>query len=277
MYVVIFLSFAFGYMIYWTYLIIKSSNYLSIIFTIPFYLLLAYFVRKNFFKNNKTTKSKKSSLVINPEIVVGGFLVGITLLIGIVCLYIRIKETYKLSKVTKGYDTINGYFADYDIYNSDEDGTTYKLIYTYEVKGKKYTVATDYGVSSIPDKNSIREVKYDPSSPNKSILSGTNDKNFIIYFGGFFTLGAIAFILVAMKIKGVFDKVKIDVVGFYFGFVIFITETDFILIQNSTTTSFIETIKSPGFWIIIPLLLIVAGLFQMIKCLFFKQLNTENR
>ena len=88
----------------------------------------------------------KRSFNINFRIIVSCFLVCSVLIIGIVCLYFGIKDTYKLNKMTREYSTINGYFIDYDIYSKSKDGTTYKLIYTYEVDGIEYTVATDYGV-----------------------------------------------------------------------------------------------------------------------------------
>lgn len=88
----------------------------------------------------------KRSFNINFRIIVSCFLVCSVLIIGIVCLYFGIKDTYKLNKITREYSVANGYFVDYDIYSKSKDGTTYKLIYTYEVDGIEYTVATDYGV-----------------------------------------------------------------------------------------------------------------------------------
>ncbi len=83
---------------------------------------------------------------INFKTIVSSLLVCSALIIGIVCLYFGIKDTYKLNNITKEYSTTNGYFKDYDIYSKSKDGITYKLIYTYEVDGKEYTVATDYGI-----------------------------------------------------------------------------------------------------------------------------------
>ena len=81
----------------------------------------------------------------------------------------------------------------------------------------------------------------------------------------------MAFIIAILQTKGVFDKVKIDVVGLYFGIVFFIIGVGIILFQNGTTSSFLETIKSLGLWILIPILFIIVGLIQTINCLFFKQ------
>lgn len=88
----------------------------------------------------------KRNFNINFRIIVSSFLVCSVLIVGIVCLYFGIKNTYKLNEKTRQYSKANGYFTDYDIYNKSKDGTTYKLIYTYEVDEIEYTVATDYGV-----------------------------------------------------------------------------------------------------------------------------------
>lgn len=196
----------------------------------------------------------------------------VVLLLGIVFLFIGIKDTYKQNKITKDYITTNGYFIDYKIYNSNKNSkgnksTTYQLIYVYEVDGMKYTVSTDYGVGYIPEKNSMREVKYNPSNPEESILVGTNSKNFLIYFGGFFMPGSIGFILGALYIKGVFDNMKINIMQLYFGFTFLIIGIGFILFQNGTTSSFLGTVKSLGIWMIIPVLFIILGSVEIIKCL----------
>lgn len=83
---------------------------------------------------------------INFKTIVFSILVCSALIIGMVCLYFGIKDTCKLNKITKEYNTTNGYFKDYDIYNKSKDGITYKLIYIYEVDGNEYTLTTDYGV-----------------------------------------------------------------------------------------------------------------------------------
>ena len=120
----------------------------------------------------------------------------------------------------------------------------------------------------IPETNSTRKVKYNPNNHSEAVLVGTNGNNFLIYFGAFFTLGGSVFVLATLYIKGVFDKVKIDVMGTYVGFIILIVGIGIILFQNQTTSSLIKTIKSMGFWFIIPSLFIIVGVFQIIKCLF---------
>ena len=70
-------------------------------------------------------------------------------------------------------------------------------------------VSTDYGVEKIPAVNSMRKVKYDPNNYEKAVLVGTNRNNGLIYFGAFFVLGGMVFVLIFLQIKGVFDKKKL--------------------------------------------------------------------
>ena len=56
--------------------------------------------------------------------------------------FFGIKDVYEQSIITRTYVPIEGTFYDYEIYDSDEDGTTYSLIYRYEVEGVTYQVQT---------------------------------------------------------------------------------------------------------------------------------------
>lgn len=277
-----FLAFWFCFLILWSYLVIKENNYWTLLITIPFWIAGIYIIRKFFLEIESKTLFKNKNLTFNFKIIVSSLLVIVILLSGVFCLFIGIKDTYKLNRMTKNYIITNGYLVNYEFYNpsnssKNNKGETYKLIYVYEVDGMKYTVSTDYGVGSIPEKNSIRKVKYNPSNPKDAILVGTNSKNALIYFGGFFTLGSIAFILGVLYIKGFFDKIKIDIMGLYFGFTFLIIGVGFMLFQNGTTSSFLETIKSLGIWIVLPVLFIIVGIFQIIKCLFFKPLTFNKK
>lgn len=269
LYTLSFLAFWFGFLVFWGYLCIKDKNYLTILFEIPFLIVGIYMVRKFLFGIKPKDESNNKKIRFDFKVIVSSFLVLSVLIIGVSCLFFGIRDTYKLNKITREYVVTEGYFTDYKIYNtSKKDGATYKLIYTYKVDEKEYTVATDYGVGYIPEIDSVRRVKYNPNNHSEAVLVGTSGSNFLIYFGAFFTLGGSVFVLAALYIKGVFDKVKIDVMGTYVGFVILIIGIGIILFQNGTTLSLIETIKSMGFWFTIPLLFIILGIFQIIKCLF---------
>lgn len=81
------------------------------------------------------------------------------------------------------------------------------MTYIYKVDGKEYSITTDYGTNYIPDENSSREIKYNPNNPKEAVITGTNSKNSLIYFGAFFTFGALTFVI-AFKLayKSFLDK-----------------------------------------------------------------------
>lgn len=286
LFIIIFLTFWFGFLVYWCFLVIKNKNYLTLLFTIPLWIVGIYIIRRSLFGIKAKAVEKTKHKKINFPIVISSFLVLTVLVSGIIFLGIGIKDTYKLNKNTKGYITTNGYFKDYEIYNISTNRdkynnvkkhVTYKLTYVYEVNGKKYTVDTDYGVGYIPEKNSIREVKYNPDNPNKAILVGTNGSNFLIYFGAFFILGSLIFILAFLYAKGIFDKVRFNVMGTFVGLVFVIVGIGLFLFQNGTTQSFMETVKSMGLWILIPIMFVIIGGFQTIKSLFFERVNIKKK
>lgn len=117
--------------------------------------------------------------------------------------------------------------------------------------------------------NSQREVRYDPSNPSKAVLSGANGKNMMLFFGLFFTLGALAFILAALSIKGCFDRFRIDVMGAYIGFVLLAVGAGLLLFQSGTASSFWEGIRPMGLWVLIPILFLGIGVYLLMRSLFF--------
>ena len=206
------------------------------------------------------------------------FLVLIVLAVGLFCLFMGIKETYIVNRNTKDYLTTTAYFKDYEIFDSTEKWednnsnkhTTYRLIYTYKVDNKEYIIKTDYGSGYIPKINSERKIKYDPNNPSHAVLVDMNRNTALIYFGIFFTLGGMTFVLIFLQTKGLFDRIKTDVIGLYIGILFTIIGIGIIFVQNAMTSSFIETIKVMNFWILIPLMFIGVGILLTIKILFFK-------
>ena len=276
-YIISFLFYWFGFIIYWCYIEFINKSYLMLLFALPFLLIGIYIAYKYLFKRksniskNKENVSKfKSKLKynFNFKIIIGILLIVICLVSGLIMLFLGITDTYKVNKIVKDYITTDGYFSRYDIYNSDEDGTTYKLTYTYKVDGIEYRVTTDYGTSYIPEESSIRQVKYNPENPEEAILVGTNSKNSLIFFGGFFTLVPIVFILAIISSFGYFNKFKIDIIGTYIGVVFLTIRIGSIWLQYGTKGALIESMKSLGFWLLIPIVFIVTGIFQIVKSLF---------
>jgi len=274
-YVLTFLLYWFSFLSYWCYYNFIEENNMLIVLSLPFWLVGIYLLYKSFFKRNQQSVQFKTTYSF--PVIISGMLVGICLLAGLIMFFIGIKDTNKLNDISKNYITTNGYFSDYEIYGQDRDGITYRLIYIYNVDGIDYTVKTDYGTNYIPDINSEREVKYNPEDPKEAVLLGTNSQSGLIYMGAFFILGSLAFILGALTILGYFDKLKIDVMGTYFGFAFLLIGIGIIMFQNGTTGSLIETMRSFGLWIIIPFLFIGVGLFQIFKCLFFDQYKIKRK
>ena len=89
----------------------------------------------------------------------------------------------------------------------------------------------------------------------------------LIFIGGFFTFGAFTFVLAALTALGYFDKYKIDVLGLYIGILFMIIGIGIPAIKYRETLSILETIQVFGFWILIPIMLVVAGVLQIVKCL----------
>ena len=79
----------------------------------------------------------------------------------------------------------------------------------------------------------------------------------MIFAGIFFAFGAFTFVLGALTLKGCFDKCKVDVLGLYAG-------VFFVVIGGGITEMIYR--QTFGFWILIPILMIVAGVVQIIKC-----------
>ena len=100
------------------------------------------------------------------------------------------------------------------------------------------------------------------------LVLGIKDADLGLILGGvIFTFGSFAFVLAALTIKGCFDKVKIDVLGLYAGIVIAVIGIGFILLKFGESYSLVETIRSFGLWIIIPILMTAVGVYQVIKCI----------
>ena len=62
----------------------------------------------------------------------------------------------------------------------------------------------------------------------------------------------------ALTVKGYFDKCKVDVLGLYVGIL-------FVLIGGGIIAMIYQ--QEFGFWIVIPILMIAAGILQIVKCI----------
>ena len=80
----------------------------------------------------------------------------------------------------------------------------------------------------------------------------------LLFAGGFFTFGAFTFVLAALTVRGYFERCKVDVLGLYIGIL-------FVAIGIGTIVMIYR--QKFGLWITIPILMIGAGVVQIVKCI----------
>ena len=79
----------------------------------------------------------------------------------------------------------------------------------------------------------------------------------LLFAGGFFLFGGFTFVLANLTVRGTFDKAKIDVLGMYMG--IFLTALGIgIIVWKAEVLTVL---------VVIPALLVIAGIAQIVKCL----------
>ena len=80
----------------------------------------------------------------------------------------------------------------------------------------------------------------------------------LLFAGGFFAFGAFTFVLAALTVRGCFEHYKVDVLGLYIGILFVVIGIGIIaMIYNQRF----------GLWIVIPVMMIGAGVLQIIKCI----------
>ena len=183
-------------------------------------------------------------------------------------LYFRINNSFKNFSKTNNYVKTIGYFVYYEIYDSDEDGTTYKLIYSYNVNNKEYTVSTDYGTNMIPKEGSSRTIKYNPSNPSEAIISGGSSEIVLLLIGIMFTMiPFVIFINMSPKIKEKLDNLNFNVTTLLIG-IVFLIIGFMALYMMTGTFSIIEMYKSFSLNYLIPylilLMFIIVGILLII-------------
>ena len=80
----------------------------------------------------------------------------------------------------------------------------------------------------------------------------------LLFAGGFFTFGAFTFVIAALTVKGYFERCKVDVLGLYIGIL-------FVVIGVGIITMIYQ--QKFRLWITFPILMIGAGVVQIIKCI----------
>lgn len=197
---------------------------------------------------------------------------------GVAMLIFGITWEVQLRQATSGYDSTQGYFSDYEIYSAKtgrHGSSTYRLIYSYTVDGQEYTVSTDYGSGSIPNQGSPREVWYDPQNPEESVLSGSNSHQFLILMGALFTAVPLVFLLGALTVMDILRWKHIDVLGLVIGvvFVGLAAGSLYFMIGSVPIQEFVQSMVAP--FALIPLLMVIAGVWLVIRSLFFSKKEPE--
>ncbi len=186
-------------------------------------------------------------------------------------LFIGIKDAISLSVKTKDWFESPGYFREYELSGTDNDGKPlYKLTYVYYAGGEEYFVETEYQSGVIPNLDSERPVLWNPEDPSEAIIKGGTVTAGYIFGGLIFILvpGIMAAISAFVSGKLKITQKSID---FGTGAVILIMGEIFLYIIGGSLLPF-AAFESVGLVAIIPTLLSVAGIFQISK-IFWKKEN----
>ena len=205
------------------------------------------------------------------------FLPILALLIGVFFLGLGIYET--ATSNTKDYAETIGYYnystiaekEHYDSIKNKHYATTYHLTYQYAVDGEVYYVTTDYTTSLEPSYGEEIRILYDAENPENAVVGGPAKRNnFLMIFGIFFILGSLPFLVILFGNNE--KSPKVDKMGVLMGSIIAVMGYGAlavicggfspVIIFNYIESSFI-------FPMIIPFLMIFAGVFAVIKGIFF--------
>lgn len=156
-----------------------------------------------------------------------------------------------------GYEKTVGYFLKSDIYSTDSDGnTTYSLTYEYYVSNEIYTVKTDVGVSSVPEKWAETTVMYNPENPSDAYIPTKNNADVLIFAGILFSVVPAVMLSVMRLSTDGKTMNKTDIIVGAALEIIGIPTIFFIL--------------DGGVWVLVPILLSLAGAYLLARGFFGK-------
>ena len=195
-------------------------------------------------------------------------------------LYFGIAGTAELNAKSQNYETTEGYLLDYTLYSKGGydaakkkyTNDTYQLIYNFTVDGQEYKVSTDYGTGSVPEIGSTVQIKYDPDHPEEAIIVGPNKNFFLIFIGIMFTGVPLVFLLVFLSARGCFKNFRINILGVVMSLLIIVIGYGALYMitgQYSITGIFEFFLSSFSFFLLIPVFMIVVGIYALIANLFF--------
>ncbi len=213
---------------------------------------------------------KRNNVIILPIIalLIGALLVGLGI-------YKTATSGTKDYVETIGYYT-SSYLAEEAYYDADTDtnrDATYYLVYEYYVDGEAYYATTDYSTSFIPSLGEEIEVLYDAEIPAISVIGGPSNSNTaLILFGIFFILCSAPFLFFLLPEKQEKKTPKIDTMGIMMGSVLALVGYGALaLICGSFSPIGILKYMFSSFVLpfAIPFLMIFAGIFLVVKSIFF--------
>lgn len=220
------------------------------------------------------------------------------LLVGLVLLSLGIRDA--VTNSTRGYREVTGYLTDYTLQESGgydpqrrtETADTYRLVYRYTVDGQEYELVTSYSTSFVPSRGSETEILYNPENPAESVIGGPNQsENHLIFIGLFFMFCSLPFFLPFLpkrkKKKGGKQAARrapskwaaVDWIGIVIGlFLIGISYGALAMITNSYSPAGIERYYAESFHfaLLIPLLMIAAGLLLLYRSLPFRKKQKQS-
>lgn len=130
------------------------------------------------------------------------FLPIIALLIGVFLIGLGIYE--KVTSPTKGFEAATGYLCGstlyedehYDAIKQESSAATYKLTYCFTVDSEKYFVTSDYSTAFVPAEGTPCEILYNPENPDEAVIGGPNKNSTqLMFIGFFFALGSLPFFI----------------------------------------------------------------------------------
>lgn len=194
-----------------------------------------------------------------------------SILIGIGLLIAGFGKSITIDKETQGFVRVDGYLIEYCSY-SDADindkihhrQDTYALKYQYEVDGINYLLTTDYGTNILPKINSCRSILYDPNNPTEAMLDGVNRGSGLICVGLIFMMVPLLFCITLHRRKCNNNKIRISMIPLIIGIGFSVAGLLTVYILTGTF-SFVEGVRMFGTTMAIPSLMLIVGLFQIIK------------
>lgn len=205
------------------------------------------------------------------------FLPIITLLCGILLIGLGIGEK---ADFPKDYVETTGYFnyaslAEDEHYEDDGavSAATYYLTYSFYVDSKEYTVTSSSVTAFIPSLNEEIPVLYDAENPENAVIGGpAKSDTSLILFGIFFILGSLPFLVIIFGNN--MQSKKFDKMLVLMGSIVAIVGYGALAIicgSFSPVGIFRYLDSSFALPLLIPILMVVAGVFGVIKgTIFYK-------